>query len=108
MGKSIYGDSFKDENFLLKHRRAGLLSMANSGKDCNASQFFITTAATTRLNGKHVVFGTVLSGMPVVRKIESQNGTPPAKDCVITNCGELELDAPFKDKTYRGSLGDEV
>merc|ERR1711953_1101548 len=107
-GKSIYGEKFADENFKLKHKRPGLLSMANAGPNTNGSQFFITTVATPHLDGRHVVFGTILEGMKVARKVEALNGTPPKDPCVIEDSGEIPLDKPFKDATYRGQLNEEL
>ena len=90
-GESIYGHKFADESFALRHSRPGILSMANSGKNTNGSQFFITTVRTPWLNGKHVVFGEVLEGMEAVKAIEFQgSGTGrPRTAVVITNSGEL-------------------
>ena len=86
--KYRFNDEFKPE---LKHTEAGMLSMANAGPNTNGSQFFICTADTPWLDGKHVVFGKMVSGDAVLKKIESMgssSGAPKAK-IVIANCGQL-------------------
>ena len=93
-GKSIYGDKFADENFRVKHREPGLLSMANAGKNTNGSQFFITFDRTPHLDGRHVVFGRLVEGMydvlRVIEKIQTDSRDKPRQPVVISNCGQLE------------------
>jgi len=90
-GKSIYGNKFEDENFILKHTGKGTLSMANAGPNTNGSQFFICTAKTTWLDGKHVVFGSVVEGITVVDEVEAvgSDSGKTSKDVIIANCGQL-------------------
>ena len=90
-GKSIYGESFPDENFTLKHTGPGVVSMANSGRNTNGSQFFLCTGKTSWLDGKHVVFGHIVEGMDVLRTIESLGSETGATSAWITisNCGQL-------------------
>ncbi|XP_037311120.2 NK-tumor recognition protein isoform X1 [Pungitius pungitius] len=91
-GESIYGGYFEDENFILKHDRAFLLSMANRGKDTNGSQFFITTKTAPHLDGVHVVFGLIISGFEVIKKVEglkTDSASRPYADVRVMDCGQL-------------------
>ena len=92
-GKSIYGDKFDDENFIYKHNKEGILSMANSGANTNGSQFFITCKDTPWLDGKHVVFGKVIKGIEVVKEVEAVKtgeNDKPEVNVVISDCGEIK------------------
>ena len=102
---SVYGGegtTFADEPFVLRHGKGGLLSMANSGKDTNGSQFFITTQPAPHLDGKHVVFGEVVQGMEHVRDVEREVTDPndrPIRKCYIMNCGVVEAVAQQQPST---------
>jgi len=90
-GKSIYGNKFNDENFIHKHDRPGILSMANAGPNTNGSQFFLCFVPTPWLDGKHVVFGEVIDGMQLLGVLESK-GTQSGKTTTkitIADCGQL-------------------
>ena len=91
-GASIYGGKFDDEAFIDTHSEPYLLSMANAGRNTNGSQFFITTVKCPHLDGKHVVFGRVVSGVDIVQAIENtevDDSDKPLKACTITASGEL-------------------
>jgi len=94
-GESIYGAKFADENFTIKHKGSGILSMANAGPNTNGSQFFITTVETPWLDGRHVVFGRVVKGMDIVKLVEAQgsrNGRTKQPVTIIAS-GEVKTKA---------------
>jgi len=87
-GESLWGKPFADEIVSsLVFDEPGILAMANSGPNTNGSQFFITVAATTWLNGNHTIFGKVIEGMDVVYAISkvatSKPGDKPLQDVVM-------------------------
>lgn len=96
-GDSIYGGTFADENLTLAHDEPYLLSMANRGPDTNKSQFFITTNEAPHLDGKHVVFGRVVSGLDTILKVERlevDSKSRPLKDVIIKDCGQVASEPP--------------
>ena len=77
----------------LKHDKGGLLSMANAGPNTDGSQFFLTFVATPWLDGKHTIFGEVVSGMDALEKLEqkgTQGGQPTAPLKIVKATIELE------------------
>jgi cyclophilin family peptidyl-prolyl cis-trans isomerase len=76
----------------ITHDQRGVISMANSGKNTNGSQFFITTAVTQHLDVRHVAFGWTVEGFEVVKKIEQigTSGGAVSKKVVIVDCGEIK------------------
>ena len=91
-GMSIYGRNFPDENLDLEHHKRGMLSMANAGPDTNGSQFFLTFVPCPWLDGNHCVFGEMISGDDVLKKIElgsSRSGKTKGQYS-ISNCGEIK------------------
>ena len=94
-GDSIYGPRFRDERFLHKHDRAGLLAMANTGPDTNSSQFYLTLCAAPHLDGSSVVFGEVVEGLDVLesisRDVAVDKNDVPKVAVTIQDCGEVDV-----------------
>ena len=92
-GRSIYGETFEDENFKVKHDKPGIISMANKGPNTNNSQFFMLFKPATHLDNKHVAFGIITKGLDILNKyqlIPTDYNNKPASKCIIKDCGILE------------------
>ncbi|CDW74497.1 peptidyl-prolyl cis-trans cyclophilin-type family protein [Stylonychia lemnae] len=106
-GESIYGRQFNDENFTRRHAHAGLVSMANHGRNTNSSQFFITLKPCPHLDGKHVVFGQVIEGMDVVRaiaKVPTDMYEKPRIPVHMFDCGQIG--GSIQDKMLRDEFAE--
>ncbi|NXT76680.1 PPIL6 protein, partial [Zapornia atra] len=91
-GESIYGPTFEDESFSIRHKGRGVLGMANKGRHSNGSQFYITFQPTPYLDKKYVAFGQLIEGTEVLQRLEAvpTYNERPTVDCKITNCGTFE------------------
>ncbi|GAB1607843.1 peptidyl-prolyl cis-trans isomerase-like [Argonauta hians] len=98
-GRSIFGEKFNDENFILSHKAAGFVSMANHGPDSNGSQFFILLTPARWLDSKHVVFGKVIDGMDIVKTLgdvpSDINTAVPKNRVKVIDCGVDTLDKKY-------------
>lgn len=98
-GESVYGGTFNDEDFTRRHTQAGVLSMANKGRNSNGSQFFITLKRCPQLDGKHIAFGQVVEGMDVIRAISQVPTDLDSRPRVaITIVGSGEVDRKRKNQ----------
>lgn len=99
-GKSIFANKFNDEEFILSHRGAGWVAMANHGPDTNGSQFYILLQKARWLDGKHVVFGKVIRGYDVIKTIgdvDSDISTArPKKKITIVDCGLNKIEKKYE------------
>ncbi|NXW37200.1 PPIL6 protein, partial [Phaetusa simplex] len=91
-GESIYGPTFEDESFSVRHKGRGVLGMANKGRHSNGSQFYITLHPAPYLDKKYVAFGQLIEGTEVLQKLEvvPTYNERPTVPCKIINCGTFE------------------
>lgn len=98
-GASIFGKTFNDEAFILSHRSAGWVAMANHGADTNGSQFYIALTKARWLDKHHVVFGKVVRGFDVIDTIGEVPTNPknaqPRRKIRIIDCGVVGLKKPY-------------
>ncbi|KAL5004805.1 hypothetical protein ScPMuIL_018261 [Solemya velum] len=105
-GLSIFGGTFVDENFKMSHTSAGIVSMANHGKDTNGSQFFLLLSRARWLDGKHVAFGKLVKGYDVLKTIGEvqmvRDTTEPKKTIKVVDSGvnNLEKSYTLSEKDY--------
>ncbi|KAK4630301.1 Peptidyl-prolyl cis-trans isomerase H [Fulvia fulva] len=106
--KSVYGGEFEDENLDWREMdAAGLVCSANRGKDTNGSQFFLTLEPCPHLNGKHTIFGRLVSGedtLARVAKVPVDKNDRPVEPVLVSKCGELERKTKAKRHSQQESV----